>query len=45
MKWKLFLVLWMALATTARAQFPQADADAKYATDLLKADAQAPDSR
>ncbi|MCR4851965.1 MAG: alpha/beta fold hydrolase [Prevotella sp.] len=33
----------MALATTARAQFPQADADAKYATELLKADAQAPD--
>jgi alpha/beta superfamily hydrolase/peroxiredoxin len=45
MKWKLLFVLWMAVAVSAQAQAPQADADAKYATELLKAGTQAPDFR
>ena len=45
MKWKLLFVLWMAVAVSAQAQAPQADADTKYATELLKAGTQAPDFR
>ena len=45
MKWKLLFVLWMVVAVSAQAQAPQADADAKYATELLKAGTQAPDFR
>lgn len=43
MKRKLFFVLCLVVATIAQAQPPQADADAKYAQQLIKAGELAPD--